>query len=196
MYLFFDTETTGLPRNWNAPVTDVNNWPRMVQIAWILADKSGNLTNKVSHIIKPDGFAIPPSAAQIHRIDTQRAIDEGLPIPQVLSDFTKDLQKADYLVAHNISFDLSVLAAEFLRIRLTVDNLLSKVAICTKVESTSYCGLPENKWPTLEELYQVLFKEPLKDSHDAMVDVNACHKCFLELKRLGVISLSTPKTPV
>jgi len=30
MYLFFDTETTGLPRNWKAPVTDLDNWPRMV----------------------------------------------------------------------------------------------------------------------------------------------------------------------
>ena len=35
MYLFFDTETTGLPRRWNAPVTDVDNWPRLVQLAWI-----------------------------------------------------------------------------------------------------------------------------------------------------------------
>ena len=34
-YLFFDTETTGLPRNWSAPVSDLNNWPRLVQIAWI-----------------------------------------------------------------------------------------------------------------------------------------------------------------
>ena len=38
MYLFFDTETTGLPRNWKAPVTHLNNWPRMIQIAWIACD--------------------------------------------------------------------------------------------------------------------------------------------------------------
>ena len=27
MIFFFDTETTGLPRNWKAPITDIDNWP-------------------------------------------------------------------------------------------------------------------------------------------------------------------------
>ena len=31
-YLFFDTETTGLPKNYNAPITDTDNWPRLVQL--------------------------------------------------------------------------------------------------------------------------------------------------------------------
>ena len=34
MYLFFDTETTGLPKRWNAPVTDLENWPRSFAGAW------------------------------------------------------------------------------------------------------------------------------------------------------------------
>ena len=42
MYLFFDTETTGLPKRWNAPVTEVDNWPRLVQLAWISCDEQGN----------------------------------------------------------------------------------------------------------------------------------------------------------
>ncbi len=33
MYLFFDTETTGLPRNWHAPASDLANWPRLIQLA-------------------------------------------------------------------------------------------------------------------------------------------------------------------
>ena len=52
MYLFFDTETTGLPRNWKAPVTDLNNWPRMIQIAWILCDNKGNRIESNDFIIK------------------------------------------------------------------------------------------------------------------------------------------------
>jgi len=34
-YLIFDTETTGLPRNYKAPVTDGDNWPRLVQLAFL-----------------------------------------------------------------------------------------------------------------------------------------------------------------
>lgn len=61
MYLFFDTETTGLPRNWKAPVTDLDNWPRMVQIAWVLSDNTGNRIETKDFIIKPEGYIIPRS---------------------------------------------------------------------------------------------------------------------------------------
>ena len=33
--LFFDTETTGLPSDYNAPINNSHNWPRLVQISWI-----------------------------------------------------------------------------------------------------------------------------------------------------------------
>ena len=59
MYLFFDTETAGLPRNRKAPVSDLNNWPRLVQIAWLLYDNSGSPVKSSDYIIKPEGFAIP-----------------------------------------------------------------------------------------------------------------------------------------
>ncbi|RYY90346.1 MAG: 3'-5' exonuclease, partial [Chitinophagaceae bacterium] len=68
MYLFFDTETTGLPRNWKAPVTDLANWPRMVQLAWLLYDNKGTLVAQSDAIIKPEGFRIPTDAAAIHGI--------------------------------------------------------------------------------------------------------------------------------
>ena len=59
MYLFFDTETTGLPKLWQAPVTDTDNWPRLVQIAWVLSDTAGKELAKQESIIKPEDFLIP-----------------------------------------------------------------------------------------------------------------------------------------
>ncbi len=72
MYLFFDTETTGLPQNWKAPVTDLNNWPRMIQIAWILCDDKGNRIESDDFIIKPENFEIPKDASTIHGISTEK----------------------------------------------------------------------------------------------------------------------------
>jgi DNA polymerase III epsilon subunit-like protein len=40
--VFFDTETTGLPRDYNAPSSKLDNWPRLVQLAWIVSDYDGN----------------------------------------------------------------------------------------------------------------------------------------------------------
>lgn len=68
MYLFFDTETTGLPKNWKAPVTDLNNWPRLVQLAYLLYDAQGNKMAEGDYIIKPDGFTVGAEATKIVRI--------------------------------------------------------------------------------------------------------------------------------
>lgn len=59
MYLFFDTETNGLPRNWKAPVSDLNNWPCMVQLAYMVFDEQRNEIHAADYIIKPEGFTIP-----------------------------------------------------------------------------------------------------------------------------------------
>ncbi len=50
-YLFFDTETTGLPANYKAHFTDVHNWPRVVQLAWMLADDEGKVLMQRCDII-------------------------------------------------------------------------------------------------------------------------------------------------
>ena len=68
MYLIFDTETTGLPKKDQAPISDVDNWPRVVQIAWQFHDESGKLLENHNLLIKPDGFEIPYSAEKVHGI--------------------------------------------------------------------------------------------------------------------------------
>ena len=75
MFLIFDTETTGLPRNYNAPLTDSDNWPRMIQVAWQLHDTYGNLLHSKSIIVKPDGYTIPFNSVQIHGITNERATE-------------------------------------------------------------------------------------------------------------------------
>jgi DNA polymerase-3 subunit alpha len=78
MYLVFDTETTGLPKNYQAPLDDFSNWPRLVQLAWNLYDAEGNKWESYSYIIKPNGFIIPPESTKIHRISQEKAEIEGV----------------------------------------------------------------------------------------------------------------------
>ena len=42
MYLFLDTETTGLPLRYGRPAAQIGNWPRLVQVAWLLTDADGH----------------------------------------------------------------------------------------------------------------------------------------------------------
>ena len=93
MYLIFDTETTGLPQNWKAPLTDFDNWPRLVQLAWQVHDDQGELVDVKNYIIKPEGFDIPFNASKIHGISTERALQEGMDLSEVLEIFMQELEK-------------------------------------------------------------------------------------------------------
>lgn len=70
---FFDTETTDLPINWNAPVSDLNNWPRLVQLAWQVYNENQKLIEEYNFIVKPKGFSIPLEASNVHKITTEMA---------------------------------------------------------------------------------------------------------------------------
>jgi len=189
MYLFFDTETTGLPRNWKAPVTDLSNWPRLVQLAYLQFDKNGAQISEANFIIKPEGFTIPSDASRIHGITTERAVAEGVKLNSVLTTFQSMIEKAEILVAHNMNFDEKIVGAEFLRAGMK-NHILSKRKICTMEGSTKYCGLvgPYGyKWPKLSELHYKLFHSGFEEAHNASVDITITAKCFWELKRIGII---------
>jgi len=189
MYLFFDTETTGLPRNWKAPVTDLNNWPRMIQIAWILSDSKGNRIESDDYIIKPENFIIPIEASKVHGISTEKAINEGEELEKVLLMFNELVEQSDFIVAHNISFDEKIVGAEFLRKGIRSD-FGRKRKLCTMRASTDYCRLSGPygyKWPKLSELHIKLFGEDFDEAHNASVDISATEKCFWEIRKIGLI---------
>lgn len=189
--MILDTETTGLPRSWSAPVSDLNNWPRMVQIAWSVYDAGDRHVESISHVVRVDGFTIPQDAASLHGITTKRALAEGVELASVLAEFTQTVGRSEVVVAHNIDFDISVISAEYLRLGLE-PPFEGKLLVCTKEESTDFCRLPGRfgyKWPTLPELHWALFKSTYVETHDAGADVAACASCFLELKRRGVLDL-------
>ncbi|HZH68078.1 MAG TPA: 3'-5' exonuclease [Chitinophagales bacterium] len=189
MYFFFDTETTGLPKNWKAPVTDVNNWPRMIQVGYIIYDQTGQPLNTKEYIIRPDGFIIPEEASNIHGVTTERAMDEGLPLYGVLEELHAEITKSSMLVAHNISYDENILGAEFLRENF--NNIIpAKKRFCTMKSSVDYCALPGRygyKWPNLQELHTKLFNQRFEGAHNALADIKATADCFWRMKELNII---------
>ena len=189
MFLFFDTETTGLPRNYNAPLSDLDNWPRLVQLAWVVYNNQEEKIGEANYIIKPEGFLIPEQASNVHGISTEKALAEGQALENVLDQFAQAIQEAKILIAHNMSFDEKIMGAEFMRKKMEHD-LFNTIRVCTKEEATDYCQLPGNygyKWPRLDELHIKLFGENFDGAHDALADVKACARCFFELAKRGVI---------
>ena len=192
-YIFFDTECNGLPKYYNVDVCITSNWPRLIQLAWIVTDESGNVLKRQSHIIYPQGFNIIEPIAKLTRITTERAQREGVDLYSVLTEFMEDVNDAKLLIAHNIDFDKKVVGCELYRENMDYDSLLNKSMVCTMQKSTNFCAIPSNgnhagyKWPKLEELHQKLFGTIFSGAHDAMSDVEATRKCYFELKKRGIL---------
>jgi len=193
MYLIFDTETTGLPKRWGAPISDTDNWPRCIQIAWQLHDDMGRVIEHQDYLVKPEGFNIPYDAERIHGISTELAEAEGIPLAEVLEKFNIALSKTKFIVGQNLGFDINIMGCEFYR--MGVESPMGSMPIldtCTEV-TASLLRLPGGrggkfKLPTLTELHSYLFNKPFSEAHNATADVEATTRCFFELIRTEVFT--------
>ena len=191
--LFFDTETNGLPRNYKAGVPDTSNWPRLIQIGWLITDEAGNVLKRKSQLIYPH-FIIDADVTRLTGITTAQAQREGMDLTQVLREFAEDATGASLIVGHNIDFDLHVVGCEFYREGMDYRALLNKPTVCTMQRSTNFCAIPSTnsyysgyKYPTLTELYTKLFGRAFSGAHDALTDITATKDCYFELRRRGII---------
>lgn len=192
--LFIDTETNGLPIDYKASYTDVNNWPRVIALGWILADETGKILRESHELVLPNGWQVPTEEFWVkngYRQDINQ--EKGIAIEVLLDALMEAKLEADLLVAHNLNFDHRIVWAEFIRSGKQPRSGMHKV--CTMMKTTSVCKIPNTnrrgfKWPKLEELYEFLFKKKLGDAHQVSSDVTACMECFYKLVEMGVIKLS------
>src|ERR1035437_8026250 len=189
MYLFFDTETNDLPKNWKAPVSDLNNWPRLLQLSCLLYDENQELIEEGNYYVKSPGIVISEKAFDINKLTVEFLEKKGIELLTVLEKFKAVIEKADYLIAHNISFDENIVGSEFLRNGM--ENLLeNKGKVCTMLNTVDFCKIKGNfgfKWTKLEELYFILFNEKFEGAHDSLKDTKAMAKCFWKMIELEVI---------
>jgi DNA polymerase III epsilon subunit-like protein len=180
MYLFLDTETTGVKPS-----------DRIVSICCAFYDFRGEEVSSMYALVKPDGFTIPPDATAIHGITTERALRDGFSLASTLDSLSAEISRRSpkILVGHNVEFDLAIVLREYARVRRP-EPFTAMRSFCTMKETTEICRLPgkfgDYKWPKLGELHRHLFGKPLSGAHDAKADVEACARCFFELLRLGM----------
>lgn len=202
-YLFFDTETSGLPRQMDAPVARLNNWPRVIQLAWILTDFQGQILSQQQYLVQPTGWRMQPGAFKVHGISLQRAREVGLPLTSVLERFNLDLLQTDSIVGHNVQFDQKILGAEFLRIGQT-NPLQRRHAQCTMKIGASFLS----QYSTLQQ-YSIEQGDALAEpsgeyahtvsprtSHQAAAIAQATRTSHAALPPRSDANLADPEWPV
>ena len=216
----FDTETTGLPdrvpgARWGSPG---EYWPyhmnekyatsRIVSIAWVFVpsyDKSILESQKVIEYIRmPEvgwGMSEIPTE-HIHGISMSRALEDGIPWGDIVENcgLADALERADYIIGHNVMFDIHILENELYRLgtdkamelvqRLEGMKAIGRV-ICTgelgkdicQIEFKSRDGrdtarIKRFKMPKLKELHQYLMGAEHGEQHSAQGDVQALLNCL------------------
>jgi len=188
--LFLDTETTNIiPKNTHP--SKFEKYPRLVSIAWILRDEI-NVYSQHYCIVKNETEDTEIGASFIHHIDRQMVDKFGKPLELILEMFMKDLGICERIVAHNIDFDVKMVASELFRLGKDYDGerLLLSDYFCTMKNSTEIVRIPSKfgnnsffKWPKLVELHTYLFCEGFSgQQHNALDDTNALVKCYYKLQ--------------
>ncbi|SDL29430.1 DNA polymerase-3 subunit epsilon [Catalinimonas alkaloidigena] len=183
--LFVDTETSGRPKHWDS--RRVEEWPYIVQVAWVIFTRDGKEVKARNYLIKPDDYDIERKSERIHGISVAVAQEKGIARRKALRALYSDLrQYKPMMVAHYMDFDQRMLEMGFRRAGLK--NIIKETPrFCTMKATSEYIHVPGRHYPKLGELYQTLFKRRLEHQHDAMCDARAVADCFFELVRKGDI---------
>lgn len=183
MALFIDTETTGLPdlkgMAWGhyPCFCDIAKYDsaRIVQLSFIVTDKQYNKLDLQDYIIKREGFDI--NNTEFHSITNDISDNDGIDFNEAFEAFYESLKKCDYIVAHNINFDRSVILSELYRRKLfhIIDEIDKKIPLCTMRHTKNIIKIINKfgkyKFPSLKELYRFCFDKEIEHAHNSKYDV-------------------------
>lgn len=186
--MFIDTEASGLPRKWNLPYSDDQNWPHIVQVSWVIYTSDGQHVKQQDHYINNNDFKSSPSALKIHCITEEFRYEKGEDRAAVMTILARDLETyAPLVVGHFTELDLHMIGVEFFRSGVQ-NPALCLPSFCTMMATTHFVRNPQMKYLRLGELYLTLFHRKLEKQHNALIDAKATADCFFELLKNGDIT--------
>ena len=169
-YLIFDTETTGLVKSSIVPLL---HQPCVIELFAVMIDEQNKEIEKFHQFFYP-GFEVTEEITRITRI-TPNMLRDKQRFFEYADQIKAMVERADGVVAHNLSFDMAMLNIEMQRLDKAIAWPRRK--ICT-VENTQHLKGYRLK---LQDLHSELFGEGFAEAHRADVDVGALRRCFFEL---------------
>lgn len=190
----FDTETTWFI---DKKENDLTKQPRIIQFAgilWDLEDWIFKEEKRVDILINPK-MPIPFESSKVHHlydIDVKNAPFIEDKIDEIMSY----INDSDAIIWHNIEYDEDMIKIELKRLNQEY-RYQPKQVICTMKNTVDFCAIKWNwerfKYPKLWELHKKLFDEYFIWAHDAMTDVEATLRCFVELAKTWIIKIEKPQ---
>lgn len=179
--LVFDTETTGLPL---PEAADLSKQPKIIEIGAVKLD-GDKVIERYSQLINPGEF-LEEKITKITGIKDEDLVGKpsfGDVLPKVREIFTD----CDELIAHNAPFDTALLRFDLRRCNVE-DFIWPRKITCT-VQEFMYLKGRKLK---LIDLYELILKKPLAQTHRALDDVDALIEILMHV---GYFSNDTVENP-
>lgn len=187
-YLVIDTETSSLPKNWDAPYSEEKNWPHVLQIAWLVFDEDGKFVKQENYFLKPGNFKITKASTKVHKITTAFLTENGTERLEVFEKLNHDVNIfKPLIIAHFIELDFKMVGAELYRLALP-NPITQQSLFCTLKASAKYVKNPSFKFLKLNVFYKTLFKKRPENLHNALVDAALTAEIFFHLKNKGEVN--------
>lgn len=187
-FLVIDTETSGLPKKWDAPYTEKNNWPHVLQIAWLIYNCEGQLVKKENHYLKSNNFKITKASTKIHHLTIDFLQENGEDRQTVFEKFGNDISTySPLIIAHFAELDYCMVSAEYHRLGIT-NALAHSFFFCTLKASAAYVKNPTFHFLKLNVFYKTLFKKRPENLHNALVDAQLTAEIFFHLLQKGEVT--------
>ena len=189
MYLIFDGSANGRPRSYKAALDDTSAWPNLMHLSWIILGEDLKPMEDYNVLIKPEGYTPTKAAMKSHHLTAENFQKTKDTLKETLEKFAESVKKCDYLFAHNLQYNEGVIGSEYYRMSMS-SPLIAAEKFCLMHEATYFCKLPGKrgyKWPSLQEMHSMMFKQGFTPSGHARADVIAASRCFIYLMKSGAL---------
>lgn len=194
-YAVIDVETTGLikDRDLKPTKSNLDNFPRIIEIAWAIFSVKGELISEASYLIKQSS-PIPQKAIEIHGITDTDCEKDGCELSEILQKLSDEITGGCKIVGHNIMFDKRVIESEFVRLGMPLPfKGMTKYDTLQMARQHYKIG----GYPKLGDVYQKLTgKDPKIEftQHRSLDDVAMTANIFFNLKWFGNVYQGNKKT--
>lgn len=139
LFVVADTETSGL-FDFSKPA-DADGQPRLASLTMIHLDADCGVASRRDILIKPDGWVLGAEAAAVNGLTMERLEAEGVPVRDVLEEYSGVVKSGRAIAAFNAQYDTKVMRGELRRAGM--DDLFHVTRnICLMRAMTDVCQMP------------------------------------------------------